>query len=42
MKARARSLDAVYNGRYDEVVDYRTGSPGIVVQDWREVLSQSP
>ncbi len=38
MRARLESLDAVYAGRYDEVVDYRTGQPGIVVQERTAIL----
>lgn len=39
MVARRRSLDAVYAGRYDEIIDYRTGKPGITVEDWRKVVA---
>ncbi len=38
MRARLESLDAVYAGRYEEVVDYRTGQPGIVVQHRTAIL----
>jgi hypothetical protein len=37
--ARLASIEAVYEGRYDEVVDYRTGRPGITVEPWTEVLA---
>lgn len=39
MKARLESLDAVYRGDYDAVLDYRTGVRGLVLADWREVVA---
>lgn len=31
MRARRRSLDDVYAGRYENIIDYQTGQPGITV-----------
>ncbi len=38
MQARLASLDAVYTGNYDEVIDYRTGRRGVVLSHWRDVV----
>lgn len=35
MLARLRSLDAVYAGEYDKVLDHRTGKPGIEPTPWQ-------
>ncbi len=36
MRARLDSLDAVYRGRYDEVIDYRTGEQGLMLGCWSD------
>lgn len=38
--ARLASVDAVYEGRYDDVVDYRTGRPGIEIRPWQNVVAE--
>jgi len=40
LKARSQSLDAVYAGRHDLVLDYRTGKPGVELIDWRDVAEE--
>jgi hypothetical protein len=40
MRARLESLDAVYAGNYDRIIDYRTGQTGITVRDWRTLLQE--
>lgn len=36
IKARYASIDAVYKGRYDRVLDYRSGRLGVKLTDWYE------
>jgi glycosyltransferase involved in cell wall biosynthesis len=38
MHARLASLDAVYSGNYDEVIDYRTGRRGVDLSHWHDVV----
>jgi hypothetical protein len=37
MRARLATLDAVYDQRHDEVLDYRTGTPGLKLEPWPDI-----
>jgi hypothetical protein len=37
MRARLATLDAVYDQRHDEVLDYRTGSAGLTLESWPDI-----
>jgi Glycosyl transferase family 2 len=37
LRARIKSIDDVFAGRYEDVLDYRTGKLGLDLDDWREL-----
>ena len=38
MRARLEALDAVYDQRHADVLDYRTGATGLTLESWPEVV----